>query len=78
MFFGYINIWLWFPIQDDTSSVIADVCLNDLDANKPELDDGFGSLNARARALKGLTELVQGNTDSCMSLISDSCFFLFI
>ncbi|CAI9287548.1 unnamed protein product [Lactuca saligna] len=55
--------------EDDTSSVIADVCLNDLDANKPELDDGFGSLNARARALKGLTELVQGNTDS-----SQSCF----
>ncbi|KAI3667030.1 hypothetical protein L6452_42072 [Arctium lappa] len=55
--------------EDDTSSVIADVCLNDLDANKLELGYGFGSLDARARALKGLIELVLGNRDS-----SQSCF----
>ncbi|XP_071687541.1 uncharacterized protein [Rutidosis leptorrhynchoides] len=55
--------------EDDTSSVIADVCLNDLDAIKLELGVGFGSLDARARALKGLIELVRGNVDS-----SQSCF----
>ncbi|XP_024975845.1 uncharacterized protein LOC112513721 [Cynara cardunculus var. scolymus] len=55
--------------EDDTSSVIADVCLNDLDASKLELGHGFGSLDAHARALKGLIELVWGNQDS-----SQSCF----
>ncbi|KAL4587317.1 hypothetical protein LXL04_000186 [Taraxacum kok-saghyz] len=55
--------------EDDTSSVIADECLNDLEANKPELGNEFESLNARAKSLKGLTELLQGNTDS-----SKSCF----
>ncbi|KAI3693367.1 hypothetical protein L6452_33202 [Arctium lappa] len=54
--------------QVDTSSVIADVCLNDLDANKLELRYGFGSLDARARALKGLIELISGNRDSCTYL----------
>ncbi|KAI3525845.1 hypothetical protein L1887_04974 [Cichorium endivia] len=55
--------------EDDSSSVIADVCMNDLDVSKLELGYEFGSLDARARALKGLTELVKGNADS-----SKSCF----
>lgn len=55
--------------EDDTSSMIADDCLNDLDATKQELGNGFGSLNARVRSLKGLIELVGGNADS-----SNSCF----
>ncbi|KAJ9544019.1 hypothetical protein OSB04_023726 [Centaurea solstitialis] len=53
--------------EDDISSVIADVCLNDLDASKLELGYGFGSLDARARSLKGLVELVAGNRDSSQS-----------
>ncbi|KAM0046978.1 putative tetratricopeptide-like helical domain superfamily [Helianthus debilis subsp. tardiflorus] len=55
--------------EDDTSSVIADACLNDLDAVKPELGDVFGLLDARVRALKGLIELTRGNVDS-----SRTCF----
>ncbi|KAK1426999.1 hypothetical protein QVD17_15681 [Tagetes erecta] len=55
--------------EDDTSSVIADDCLKDLDANKPELGCGFELLDARVRALKGLIELGRGNVDS-----SQTCF----
>ncbi|KAL8213703.1 hypothetical protein R6Q57_003152 [Mikania cordata] len=55
--------------EDDTSSMIADACLNDLDGIKPELGYGFGLLNARVRALKGLVELGRGNVDS-----SETCF----
>ncbi|KAI3718813.1 hypothetical protein L6452_19697 [Arctium lappa] len=43
--------------EDDTSSIIEDVCLNDLDANKVELGYGFGSLDACAIALKIVIEL---------------------
>ncbi|XP_076958007.1 uncharacterized protein LOC143633629 [Bidens hawaiensis] len=51
--------------EDDTSSNIADACLKDLDAMKPQL----GLLDARARGLKGLVELARGNLDS-----SQTCF----
>nr|XP_043610605.1 uncharacterized protein LOC122582300 [Erigeron canadensis] len=57
--------------EDDTSSVIADGCLNDLDAIKAELGDGFGSFYTRARALKGLIELASGNADSSRSCFKD-------
>ena len=57
--------------------MIADDCLNDLDTTKQELGNGFGSLNARVRSLKGLIELVRGNADSCMYFVSFSPnFFL--
>ncbi|KAK9069309.1 hypothetical protein SSX86_013425 [Deinandra increscens subsp. villosa] len=48
--------------EDDASSVIADDCLKDLDAMKPELGYGFGLLDARVRALKGLIELGRAKT----------------
>ncbi|KAI3770304.1 hypothetical protein L6452_01432 [Arctium lappa] len=63
-------------LRDDTSSVMADVCLNDLDANKLELRYGFGLLDAHARALKGLIELVSSNRDSCTIFISADNLFM--
>ncbi|KAI3804151.1 hypothetical protein L1987_32324 [Smallanthus sonchifolius] len=55
--------------EDDASSVIIDACLKDLDAIKLEYGHGFGILDARVRALKGLIELGRGNVDS-----SKTCF----
>lgn len=52
--------------------MIADVCLNDLDTVKLELGVGFGSLDARARSLKGLIQLVRGNVDSCNYFVSSN------
>ncbi|KAL5549858.1 hypothetical protein UlMin_000034 [Ulmus minor] len=54
--------------QDDTSSVLADKCLEILAKNEPELcGDGAEVVHARAKAVKGLVELVQGNMESAES-----------
>ncbi|XP_050115302.1 uncharacterized protein LOC126593308 [Malus sylvestris] len=49
--------------QDDTSSVLADKCLELLENNEPG-SNGGDFINARAKAVKGLVELVHGNTAS--------------
>ncbi|KAL3531798.1 hypothetical protein ACH5RR_005319 [Cinchona calisaya] len=56
--------------EDDTSSVLTNICCNLLDTIKLEIGggSGFEVLEARAKVLKGLLELVQGN------LQSESCF----
>ncbi|KAF8397438.1 hypothetical protein HHK36_016355 [Tetracentron sinense] len=52
--------------QDDTSSVLADKCLQLFRRNSEEIGCGFDSkiLEARATAVKGLVELVVGNLES--------------
>ncbi|XP_074339881.1 uncharacterized protein LOC141677731 [Apium graveolens] len=57
--------------QDDTSSVLADICLQLLESVKMETGSGYGDgvLDARAKAVKGLVELVRGDLES-----SDSFF----
>ncbi|BFG36226.1 hypothetical protein CerSpe_225000 [Prunus speciosa] len=51
--------------QDDTSSVLADKCLELLVKNEPGSNGGDSEvIHARARAVKGLVELVHGNTVS--------------
>ncbi|CAK9179455.1 unnamed protein product [Ilex paraguariensis] len=52
--------------MDDTSSVLADICLQLLDAIKLEIGAGvgFNVLNARIRSLKGLVEHVHGDLES--------------
>ncbi|KAM2954478.1 hypothetical protein FF1_032749 [Malus domestica] len=52
--------------QDDTSSVLADKCLELLVKNEPE-SNGGDFTNARTRAVKGLVELVHGNAASAES-----------
>ncbi|KAM7464043.1 hypothetical protein LguiA_032164 [Lonicera macranthoides] len=55
--------------QDDTSSVLADICIQLLDAIKLEFGSGYASrvLESRAKAVKGLVELVRGNLESSES-----------
>lgn len=57
--------------QDDTSSVLADICLQLLESVKIETGSGYGDgvLDSRAKAVKGLVELVRGDLES-----SDSFF----
>ncbi|XP_017220018.1 uncharacterized protein LOC108197051 [Daucus carota subsp. sativus] len=52
--------------QDDSSSVLADICLQLLESVKMETGSGYGDgvLDARAKALKGLVELVRGDLES--------------
>ncbi|KAJ0028697.1 hypothetical protein Pint_35387 [Pistacia integerrima] len=51
--------------QDDTSSVVADKCLEVLGKCKPESDGGdYAAVRSRAKAVKGLVELVCGNVES--------------
>ncbi|XP_010256848.1 PREDICTED: uncharacterized protein LOC104597137 [Nelumbo nucifera] len=52
--------------QDDTSSVLADKCLQLLQRNGPENGDRdeSGVLETRAKAVKGLVQLVLGNIES--------------
>ncbi|KAK9290677.1 hypothetical protein L1049_008851 [Liquidambar formosana] len=52
--------------QDDTSSVLADKCLQRLRNN----GSGYGSevLNGRAKAVKGLVQLVHGNLEAGCNL----------
>ncbi|KAJ0088854.1 hypothetical protein Patl1_31832 [Pistacia atlantica] len=51
--------------QDDTSSVVADKCLEVLGKCKPESDGGdYAAVRSRAKAVKGLIELVRGNVES--------------
>ncbi|OMO97238.1 hypothetical protein COLO4_14760 [Corchorus olitorius] len=51
--------------QDDTSSVLADKCLELLDKDDLKRDGGKEkSVIARAKAVKGLVELVSGNLES--------------
>ncbi|CAN6576308.1 unnamed protein product [Malus baccata var. baccata] len=52
--------------QDDTSSVLADKCLELLENNEPG-SNGGDFINAHAKAVKGLVELVHGNTASAES-----------
>lgn len=54
--------------QDDTSSVLADQCLEMLENDQPKAGNGSSQLfSARAKALKGLVELVNGNVQSAGS-----------
>ncbi|OMO66370.1 Tetratricopeptide-like helical [Corchorus capsularis] len=54
--------------QDDTSSVLADKCLELLDKDDLKSDGGKEkSVIARAKAVKGLVELVSGNLESAAS-----------
>ncbi|XVF55244.1 hypothetical protein PTKIN_Ptkin06aG0021600 [Pterospermum kingtungense] len=54
--------------QDDTSSVIADKCLELLDKDDSKRNGGSkASVVARAKAVKGLVELVSGNLESAES-----------
>ncbi|KAK4342852.1 hypothetical protein RND71_038668 [Anisodus tanguticus] len=51
--------------QDDASSVTADMCLQLLETIRLEIGGGGSEfLEARAKALKGLVELVHGNVES--------------
>ncbi|XP_052171792.1 uncharacterized protein LOC127787813 [Diospyros lotus] len=52
--------------QDDTASVLAEVCSQLLDTVKLEIGGGYGFevLEARTKAIKGLVELVRGNLNS--------------
>lgn len=49
--------------------MLADICIQLLDAIKLEFGSGYASrvLESRAKAVKGLVELVRGNLESCMS-----------
>ncbi|XP_062095587.1 uncharacterized protein LOC133801403 [Humulus lupulus] len=54
--------------QDDTSSVVADKCLDILGENGTQFASGVSEvLSARAKAAKGLNELVCGNIQSAES-----------
>ncbi|RVW33754.1 hypothetical protein CK203_074891 [Vitis vinifera] len=55
--------------RDDTSRVLADKCVQLLGNDTADIGNGFGSkvLNVRAKALKGLVELVHGNLESAES-----------
>lgn len=55
--------------RDDTSWVLADKCVQLLGNDTADIGNGFGSkvLNVRAKALKGLVELVHGNLESAES-----------
>nr|GMD46538.1 Nephrocystin-3 like [Ipomoea batatas] len=58
--------------QDDASSVIVNVCLRLLETIKIELGSaGFGALEDHSRALKGLVELVRGDTKSAASFFPE-------
>ncbi|KAH9672418.1 hypothetical protein KPL70_017715 [Citrus sinensis] len=50
--------------QDDTSSVVADKCLQLCEKHKPENYKTYGAVNSRANAVKGLVELAHGNLES--------------
>ncbi|KAK1377424.1 hypothetical protein POM88_024168 [Heracleum sosnowskyi] len=58
-------------VIDDTSSVLADICLQLLESVKMETGSSYGDgvLDARTKAVKGLVELVRGDLES-----SDSFF----
>ncbi|KAJ8532919.1 hypothetical protein K7X08_015808 [Anisodus acutangulus] len=54
--------------QDDASSATADMCLQLLETIRLEIGGGGSEfLEARAKALKGLVELVRGNVESAQS-----------
>lgn len=53
--------------QDDTSSVVADKCLQLCEKHKPENYKTYGAVNSRANAVKGLVELAHGNLESAES-----------
>lgn len=48
--------------------MLADICLQVLESVKMETGSGYGDgvLDARAKAVKGLVELVRGDLESCM------------
>ncbi|KAJ4704639.1 Tetratricopeptide repeat (TPR)-like superfamily protein [Melia azedarach] len=50
--------------QDDTSSVVADKCLELWERYKPKSDEEYGALVYRVNAVKGLVELTRGNLES--------------
>ncbi|CAI9098290.1 OLC1v1034911C1 [Oldenlandia corymbosa var. corymbosa] len=56
----------------DTSSVLTNTCYNLLDTIKPDIDgaSGFDYLEARAKALKGLFELLMGSIETAESFLS--------
>ncbi|KAL5740567.1 hypothetical protein ACOSP7_029453 [Xanthoceras sorbifolium] len=55
--------------EDDTSSVVADNCVELLRKFKPESGGGgdYAAVNARTIAVKGLVELIHGNVESAES-----------
>ncbi|XP_060674402.1 uncharacterized protein LOC132804269 [Ziziphus jujuba] len=54
--------------QDDTSSVLADKCLELLEENEPGFSSkGADVIHTRAKAVKGLVELVRGHCQSAES-----------
>lgn len=56
--------------QDDASSVIADKCLELVEKEEPKTGGGNSvSLSARAKAAKGLVELVCGNLESAETFL---------
>ncbi|XP_019187368.1 PREDICTED: uncharacterized protein LOC109181871 isoform X2 [Ipomoea nil] len=58
--------------QDDASSVIVNVCLRLLETIRLELGSaGFEALEDHSRALKGLVELVRGDTKSAASFFPE-------
>uniref|UniRef100_M1AH60 Binding protein n=1 Tax=Solanum tuberosum TaxID=4113 RepID=M1AH60_SOLTU len=59
--------------QDDFSSATADMCLQLLETIRLEIGGGGSDiLEARAKALKGLVELVHGNVESAQSFFEGS------
>ncbi|KAI4354536.1 hypothetical protein L6164_003388 [Bauhinia variegata] len=51
--------------KDDISSVLADKCLEQVEKQEAGSNGkGFGAINVRAKALKGLVELINGNIES--------------
>ncbi|XP_050213129.1 uncharacterized protein LOC126664665 [Mercurialis annua] len=64
--------------NDDASSVLADKCLELLEKDEHDTVEGVDIANARAKAVKGLVELVRGNLESAESIYqefqgSESC-----
>ncbi|KAM7262701.1 hypothetical protein ACFE04_000384 [Oxalis oulophora] len=61
--------------QDDTSSVLADKCVQLLEVSKSEAGEVCnGTISTRAKAVKGLVELVKGNIESGTGEILRSLF----
>lgn len=56
--------------------MLADICLQLLESVKMETGSGYGDgvLDARAKALKGLVELVRGDLESCTIPCLDELF----
>ncbi|KAK4348497.1 hypothetical protein RND71_031252 [Anisodus tanguticus] len=67
--------------QDDASSATADMCLQLLETIRLEIGGGGSDvLGARAKALKGLVELIHGNVESgekCSGFLCFMCYPLF-